>query len=180
VRLAVEIVQPRLGERVYDPAAGSAGFLVEAFEHMRPSEQTIQDHDRLQNHSFFGQENGELPFLLGSMNLLLHGVSGPNLDRRNTLEEDIRAVPPERQYDVILTNPPFGGKENPQIQQNFPVKAAATEVLFVQHVMAFLKANGRACVVVPNGILFREDSAFAYLRRRLVDEFNLFAIVRCP
>jgi type I restriction enzyme M protein len=114
------------------------------------------------------------------MNMILHGVSLPNLIRRNTLEEDIRGVAPDRQYDVILTNPPFGGRENPQIQQNFPAKSSATEVLFLQHVMAFLKPGGRAGIVIPDGILFRDDGAFAHIRRRIVDDFNISAIVRLP
>jgi type I restriction enzyme M protein len=180
VHMMVELVDPELGERVYDPAAGSAGFLAEAFEHMRVGERTIKDHDLLQSRTFFGQESGELPFLLGTMNMILHGVSVPNLVRRNTLEEDIRAIPPDRQYDVILTNPPFGGRENPQIQQNFPARSGATEVLFLQHVMAFLKAGGRVGIVVPDGILFREDASFYQVRRRLLDDFALTAIVRLP
>jgi type I restriction enzyme M protein len=161
VRLTVQVVDPALGERVYDPAAGSAGFLAEAFEHMRSGERTLDDYDRLRTQTFFGQESGELPFLLGVMNMILHGVSLPNLVRRNTLQED------------ILTNPPFGGRENPQIQQNFPAKSSATEVLVLQHVMAFLKQGGRVGIVLPDGILFREDGAFARVRKRLVDDFHL-------
>ena len=180
VRLMVAEVRPTLGERVYDPAAGSAGFLAEAFEHLRPRERTLADHALLREQTFFGQESGELPYLLGTMNLILHGVTLPNIVRRNTLEEDIRAIPPDRRYDVILTNPPFGGRENPQIQQNFPSRSAATEVLFLQHVMAFLAPRGRAAIVVPDGILFREESTFYQVRRRLVDDFNLSAVVRLP
>jgi type I restriction enzyme M protein len=180
VRLMVEVVDPKLGDRVYDPAAGSAGFLAEAFEYMRSGERTLSDYELLRTKSFFGQESGELPFLLGTMNMILHGVSLPNLVRRNTLEEDVRAIPPNRQYSVILTNPPFGGRENPQIQQNFPAKSSATEVLFLQHVMAFVKPGGRVGVVVPDGILFREDAAFGIIRRRLVDDFNISGIVRLP
>jgi type I restriction enzyme M protein len=180
VQLMVAGVGPKLGERVYDPAAGSAGFLAEAFEHMRQQEKTLDDHALLGEQTFFGRESGELPFLLGTMNLVLHGVSVPNIVRRNTLEEDIRAVPRDQRYDVILTNPPFGGRENPQIQQNFPARSAATELLFLQHVMAFLAPNGRAGIVVPNGILFREDGAFQHVRRRLIDDFNLTGVVRLP
>jgi type I restriction enzyme M protein len=180
VRFMVRVVAPKLGERVYDPAAGSAGFLAEAFEHMRAHERTLEDYERLRTATFFGQESGELPFLLATMNMILHGVTVPNLVRRNTLEEDIRGISPDRQYDVILTNPPFGGRENPQIQQNFPAKSSATEVLFLQHVMAFLKAGGRVGIVVPDGVLFRADGGFAHVRSRLVDDFNVTAIVRLP
>lgn len=180
VRFIVQITDPNLGERVYDPAAGSAGFLAEAFEHVRAGERTLEDYEVLRSRSFFGQESGELPFLLGTMNMILHGVTQPNLVRRNTLEEDIRGIAPERQFDVILTNPPFGGRENPQIQQNFPARSSATEVLFLQHVMAFLKPGGRVGIVIPDGILFRDDGAFLHVRRRLVDEFKISAIVRLP
>lgn len=180
VRFMVQVVNPTLGERVYDPAAGSGGFLAEAFERMRAQERTLVDYELLRTGTFFGQESGELPFLLGTMNMVLHGVTLPNLVRRNTLEEDIRGVAPSRQYDVVLTNPPFGGRENPQIQQNFPAKSSATEVLFLQHVMAFLKVGGRMGIVLPDGILFRDDGAFAHVRKRLIDEFSLTAIVRLP
>jgi len=180
VRFMVTIVAPKLGEKVYDPAAGSAGFLAEAFEAMRGGEHTLEDHEQLRTKTFYGQENGELPFLLGTMNMILHGVTLPNIARRNTLEEDIRGVTPDRHFDVILTNPPFGGRENPQIQQNFPVRSAATEVLFLQHLMAFLKPGGRAAIVLPDGILFRNDAAFAHVRKRLIEEFNITAIVRLP
>jgi type I restriction enzyme M protein len=180
VRFMVAAVNPKLGQRVYDPASGSCGFLAEAFEHMRAGERTLADYEHLRTQTYFGQESGELPFLLGTMNMVLHGVSAPNLVRRNTLEQDIRGIPPQRQYDVILTNPPFGGRENPQVQQNFPARAAATEVLFLQHVMAFLAQNGQAAIVVPDGVLFREEAAFYHVRRRLVEDFKLRAIVRLP
>jgi type I restriction enzyme M protein len=181
VRFVVQVVDPKLGERIYDPAAGSAGFLAESFEHMRKGERTVADYEVLRNSSFYGQESGELPFLLGTMNMILHGVSNPNIKRINTLEEDIRSIPPARQYEVVLTNPPFGGRENSQIQQNFPLPSGATELLFLQHLMAYLKKGGRAGVVIPDGILFRDDSSsFVQLRKRLVDEFRISAIVRLP
>jgi type I restriction enzyme M protein len=176
----VRIVNPQLGERVYDPAAGSAGFLAESFEHMRQGERTLADYASLREATFFGQESGELPFLLGSMNLILHGITLPDIVRHNTLEQDVRGIPADQQYDVILTNPPFGGKENPQIQQNFPIKSAATEILFLQHVMSFLSVNGRAAIVLPDGILFREERSFYRARVRLVEDFNLTAIIRLP
>ena len=180
VRFMVQVANPTIGQRIYDPASGSAGFLAEAFEHLRAGERTLADFDLLRTRTFFGKESGELPFLLGTMNLILHGVTVPNITRANTLEQDVRGIPPVQQFEVILTNPPFGGRENPQIQQNFPSRAAATEVLFLQHIIAFLKDHGRAAVVVPDGILFREDAAFTYVRQRLVDDFDLTAVVRLP
>lgn len=180
VQLMVQIIDPKLGDRVYDPAAGSAGFLAEAFEHMRKHERTLADYAMLREKSFYGQESGELPFLLGTMNLILHGITLPNITRRNTLEQDVRGIHPDQQFNVVMTNPPFGGRENPQIQQNFPIRSGATEVLFLQHVMSFLANKGRAGIVVPDGILFREEGPFYRARVRLIEDFNLTAVVRLP
>jgi type I restriction enzyme M protein len=179
IELVVRIVDPRLGERVYDPCAGSCGFLVSAYSHMGEHASTVDQWDQLQHASLYGQEAGELPYLLGVMNLMLHGIRTPNVIRANTLERDVRSIQPEEQYQVTMTNPPFGGKENPQVQQNFPVPTAATEMLFLQHIMATLKPRGRAGVVVPEGVLFRRD-AFASVKARLLAEFNLHTVVSLP
>lgn len=135
VEFMTNVVDPQLGETVYDPCSGSCGFLVTAYEHMRQREATVKDHELLQHATYFGQESGELPFLLGTMNMMLHGVLAPNVTRRNTLEQDVRSIKPNEQHDVILTNPPFGGKENPQVQQNFPLKSTSTQLLFMQHIL---------------------------------------------
>ncbi len=180
VRFMVERVAPQLGESVYDPACGSAGFLVEAYLHLRATRQlTSADDETLQRRTFYGREKKPLPCLLGTMNMILHGVSTPNVTRRNTLEEDIRHVPPEERRDVIVTNPPFGGKESQQIQQNFPVRSQATELLFLQHIMRHLRPAGRCAMVVPEGLLFRGD-AFADVKRDLLHGYDVHTIVSLP
>ena len=179
VRFIVELVDPKIGETVYDPACGTCGFLVQASLHMRKHERTIEDHRTLQERTFYGQEKKPLPALLGLMNMVLHGVTSPHIVRKNTLEENIRQV--TERYDVIMTNPPFGGKEGRHIQQNFPIKSQATELLFLQHIMKKLKPrDGARCgMVVPEGTLFR-GGAFAAVKRDLLEEFNLHTIVSLP
>jgi type I restriction enzyme M protein len=179
VRFMVEVVDPKIGETVYDPACGSCGFLAQAYLHMKKDEKTIEDHRTLQERTFFGQEKKALPALLGLMNMVLHGVAAPQIRRRNTLEENIRSV--SERFDVVLTNPPFGGVEGRHIQANFPVQASATELLFLQHIMKKLKPrDGARCgMVVPEGTLFR-GGAFATVKQDLLEQFNLHTIVSLP
>lgn len=179
VRFMVEIVAPKIGETVYDPACGSCGFLAQSYLYMKKNEQTIEDYRMLQEKTFFGQEKKPLPALLGLMNMVLHGVTAPRIVRRNTLEENIRSV--SERYDVVLTNPPFGGTEGRHIQANFPVQATATELLFLQHIMKKLKPeDGARCgMVVPEGTLFR-GGAFASVKQELLEQFNLHTIVSLP
>jgi type I restriction enzyme M protein len=179
IRFIVDVIDPQIGETVYDPACGSCGFLAEAYEHMKAQEQISRDYRLLQQATFFGHEKKPLPAMLGLMNMVLHGVMSPQIRRRNTLEENIRNV--AERFDVVLTNPPFGGTENAQIQQNFPVKANATELLFVEHIMKKLKArDGARCgMVVPEGTLFR-SGAFASVKKVLLEDFDLFMVVSLP
>lgn len=182
VRFMVEVVDPKIGEAIYDPACGSCGFLAEAYVRMKRQVKGSKDYETLQRRTFFGQEKKPIPTLLGVMNLVLHGVLAPNVVRRNTLEENIRNI--TERFDVILTNPPFGGTENRQIQQNFPVQSQATELLFLQHILKKLKATGsvgppRCGMVVPEGTLFRGD-AFALVKKDLLENFNLHTIVSLP
>ncbi len=180
VEFMVDVLNPKLGETVYDPCAGSCGFLVAAASHLRPQVETTKDEEIFSARSVFGQEAGDLAFFVGTVNLMLHGIDDPQTTRTNTLEQDIRNIGPSDQHQVILTNPPFGGNENPQVQQNFPSRSAATELLFLQHCMAKLAAPGRAAIVVPDGVLYRAEQAFSTVRRRLMTEFALTAIVRLP
>ncbi|HXF56343.1 MAG TPA: N-6 DNA methylase [Actinomycetota bacterium] len=179
VRFMVELVDPQIGETVYDPACGSCGFLAQAYLHMKKGEKTIEDHKTLQERTFFGQEKKPLPALLGLMNMVLHGVTAPQIRRRNTLEENIRQV--SERFDVVLTNPPFGGTEGRHIQANFPVQATATELLFLQHIMKKLKLkDGARCgMVVPEGTLFR-GGAFATVKQDLLEQFTLHTVVSLP
>ncbi|MBC7217452.1 MAG: SAM-dependent DNA methyltransferase [Candidatus Caldatribacterium sp.] len=179
IRFIVELVDPKIGETVYDPACGTCGFLAQAYLHMKRSERTIEDHKTLQERTFYGQEKKPLPALLGLMNMVLHGVATPHIVRKNTLEENIRQV--AERYDVIMTNPPFGGTEGRHVQQNFPIRAQATELLFLQHIMKKLKPrDGARCgMVVPEGTLFR-SGAFAEVKQDLLEEFNLHTVVSLP
>ena len=180
VRFMVDVIDPRIGETVYDPASGSCGFLAQAYEYMEPQARTVQDHDFLQQRAFWGQEKKGLSFLLGTMNLVLHGVTSPNLVRANTLEESMKGSVGNRR-DIILTNPPFGGTEGRHIQQNFAVQANATELLFLQHIIKKLKQTpqARCAMVVPEGTLFR-GGAFAQVKKDLLEQFHLYAVISLP
>lgn len=179
VRFMVELVDPKIGETVYDPACGTCGFLAQAYLWMKRNEKTVEDHQTLQYRTFYGQEKKPIPALLGLMNMVLHGVTAPRVVRRNTLEENVRSV--TDRYDVILTNPPFGGVEGRHIQANFPIQSYATELLFLQHIMKKLKPrDGARCgMVVPEGTLFRLG-AFAEVKRNLLEQFNLHTVVSLP
>jgi len=179
VRFIIDLVNPQIGETIYDPACGTCGFLAQAYLKMKDKERTIEDHEILQGKTFFGQEKKPVPALLGLMNMVLHGVATPRVYRKNTLEENIRQV--SERYDVVMTNPPFGGTEGRHIQQNFPVQANATELLFIQHIMKKLKPqDGKRCgMVVPEGTLFR-TGAFAEVKKDLLEQFNLHTIVSLP
>jgi type I restriction enzyme M protein len=179
IRFIVELVNPQGGETVYDPACGTCGFQAQAYLWMRRAERTIEDHRTLQEHTFYGQEKKPIPALLGLMNMVLHGVTAPRIMRKNTLEENVRQI--SERYDVIMTNPPFGGVEGRHIQQNFTIQVQATELLFVQHIMKKLKPHdGARCgMVVPEGTLFR-SAAFADVKRDLLEQFDLHTIVSLP
>jgi type I restriction enzyme M protein len=181
INFMVRVIDPRIGETIFDPFSGSAGFLVEAYKHMAPQEQNAQDHERLQRSTFYGQEKKPLPTLLGMMNMILHGALTPNITRTNTLEkEDVRNIPSDQRYHIILTNPPFGGTEGAHIQDNFPIQSTVTELLALQYIMAKLDPKGRCGVVVPSGVLFRVDDAFVGVKKMLLENFNLYAIINLP
>ncbi len=180
IRLMVKIVEPKIGETVFDPFCGSCGFLVESYKWMLESKElTVEDYEKLQRETFYGQEKKPLPYLIGVMNCILHGLLTPNIVRKNTLEEDIRNISEAQRFDVILTNPPFGGKEGEQIQQNFPIRSNATELLALQYVMRKLRKDGRCGIVVPEGILFR-GGAFALVKKELLENYDLHTIISLP
>jgi type I restriction enzyme M protein len=188
VRFMVEVTDPQLGETVLDPAAGTGGFLVEAFSHMSKQVKTVGDRKRLQEKSLYGGEPKSLPYLLCQMNLLLHGLDAPQIDSGNSLRFKLSEIGEKERVDVILTNPPFGGEEEKGIQGNFPddKQTNETALLFLQLIMRKLHrqqttANrpARAAVVVPNGTLFG-DGVCARIKEELLKEFNLHTIVRLP
>ena len=181
VRFIVDRAAPKLGEKVLDPACGTGGFLVEAYEYLKPQQKTAADRRRLQTGTLFGVEKKPMPYLLGMMNLLLHGLESPNLRRDNALKTPLREIGERDRVDVIVTNPPFGGEEERGIQLNFPeaTRASETALLFMQFIMRSLKAGGRCGMVVPNGTLFG-DGVAARVKQQMLEEFNLHTIVRLP
>src|SRR3990167_4702877 len=144
IRLMIKIVNPKLNEVILDTFVGSAGFLVESFDHLLKNNPNagVKEYNTLQTKTFYGQEKKPLPYLIGMMNMILHRILVPNLIRTNTLMEDIHNMPESRKVDVILTNPPFGGKENKAVQNNFPITIQATEALALQYVMRRLRNGG--------------------------------------
>jgi type I restriction enzyme M protein len=184
VRFMVEVIDPRLGETVLDPACGTGGFLVEAYQHLEKQCRTVQDRLVLQTASLFGGEAKSLPYLLAQMNLLLHGLESPRIDSGNSLRFPLKEIGDKDRVDIILTNPPFGGEEERGIRGNFPEdkQTSETALLFLQLIMRKLKRPpkpGRAGIVVPNGTLFG-DGVCARIKEELLKEFNLHTIVRLP
>jgi type I restriction enzyme M protein len=187
VKFIVTVVDPVLGETALDPAAGTGGFLVEAFEHLKRQCKRTEDFLHLQKGTLHGIEPKPLPYLLCQMNLLLHGVEHPEIDPLNALRFPLREIGDKDRVDVIMTNPPFGGEEERGILANFPEdkKTAETALLFLQLIMRKLKRpvsgsrGGRCGMVVPNGVLFG-DGICARIKDELLKEFNLHTIVRLP
>ncbi|WP_225810030.1 HsdM family class I SAM-dependent methyltransferase [Halomonas lysinitropha] len=187
IRAMVRVIDPRIGERIYDGAAGSAGFLCEAHDYLRyglksdePRRLTTQQLDTLQAHTFYGKEKKSLPYVIGIMNMILHGIEAPNLVHTNTLTENLADLQEKDRFDVILANPPFGGKERKEVQQNFPIKTGETAFLFLQHFIKRLKAGGRAAVVIKNTFLSNADNASKALRQELLENCNLHTVLDCP
>lgn len=180
VRVMVNLLNPALGETVYDPACGTGGFLAEAHLYLLEHANTPEKRRLLNNKTFHGVEKTPLPYVLCLMNLTLHGMDYPRIAKLNTLGRDIRGIEDHEKYDVVLANPPFGGKEQKMIQKNFPIESNATELLFMQHIEKVLKVNGRAGVVVPEGILFQTNSAYQSFKDKLIRECNVHTIISLP
>lgn len=176
----VKVVDPKVGEKVYDGAVGSAGFLIEAYEHMNTEGLTGQELRRLQEETLFGKEKKPLPYILGVMNMILHGIDAPNILRTNTLTENIADIQEKDRFDVILANPPFGGSERKEIKDNFPIKTGETAYLFLQHFMKMLKAGGRAGIVIKNTFLSNTDNAAISIRKEMLERFNLHTVLDLP
>ncbi len=181
IKTIVKVVAPEICNKVYDGAVGSAGFLAEAFEYLRTSRQlTTQDAEILQRSTFYGKEKKGLAYIIGTMNMILHGVEAPNIIHTNTLAENLADIQEKDRYDIILANPPFGGKERAEIQQNFPIKTGETAYLFLQHFIKILKAGGRAGIVIKNTFLSNTDNASISLRKQLLENCNLHTVLDMP
>lgn len=180
IRAMIEVLQPRIGERIYDGACGSAGFLCEAFDYLRARATSTDDLVTLQTRTFYGKEKKSLAYVIGIMNMILHGIEAPNIVHTNTLGENINDIQDKDRFDVILANPPFGGKERKEVQQNFPIKTGETAFLFMQHFIKSLKAGGRAAIVIKNTFLSNTDNASVSLRKLLLESCNLHTVLDCP
>ena len=180
IRAMIQVIDPKIGETIYDGACGSAGFLCEAYDHLRQGKLSTKDAKTLQEKTFYGQEKKGLAYVIGIMNMILHGIEAPNIVHANTLGQNLNDIQPRDQKDIVLANPPFGGKERAEVQQNFPIRTGETAFLFLQHFIRMLKPGGRAAVVIKNTFLSNTDNASTSLRRKLLAECNLHTVLDCP
>jgi type I restriction enzyme M protein len=181
IRAIVQVVHPKIGETIYDGACGSAGFHCESFEFLKASSKlTTKDLTTLQTRTFYGKEKKSLAYVIGVMNMILHGIEAPNIIHTNTLTENLADIQQKDRYDIVLANPPFGGKERKEVQQNFPIRTGETAFLFLQHFIKILKAGGRAGVVIKNTFLSNTDNASVALRKLLLESCDLHTVLDCP
>ncbi|WP_348674821.1 class I SAM-dependent DNA methyltransferase, partial [uncultured Abyssibacter sp.] len=180
IRAMIKVVKPRIGETIYDGARGSAGFLCEAWEYLRRDDLTSTEWETLQRGTFFGQEKKSLAYVLGIMNMILHGIDAPAIRHTNTLTENVMDIQEADRHDIVLANPPFGGGERQEVRQNFPIQSGETAYLFLQHFIRKLKAGGRGAVVIKNTFLSNTDNASVALRKELLTSCNLHTVLDCP
>ncbi len=181
IKTIVKVVAPKIGNTIYDGACGSAGFLCEAFNHLKSHKSlSSKDTEILQKKTFYGKEKKSLAYILGVMNMILHGVEAPNIIHTNTLAENLANIEEKDRYDVVLANPPFGGKERPEVQQNFSIKTGETASLFLQHFIKILRAGGKAGVVIKNTFLSNTDNATVAIRKTLLNDCNLHTVLDLP
>ena len=182
IRAIVQVTKPRIGERIYDAACGSAGFLCESFDYLKSNGNlTTNDLSTLQSRTFYGKEKKSLAYVIAIMNMILHGIEAPNIIHTNSLTENLADVQEKDRFDVVLANPPFGGKERREVQQNFPIRTGETAAfLFLQHFIRMLKAGGRGGIVIKNTFLSNTDNASVSLRKLLLESCNLHTVLDLP
>jgi len=181
IRAMIKVVNPHIGQRIYDGAVGSAGFLCEAFDYLSSQPNlTTRQQETLQKHTFYGKEKKSLAYVIAIMNMILHGIEAPNIIHTNTLTENLSDIQDKDRFDIVLANPPFGGKERKEVQQNFPIKTGETAFLFLQHFIKILKAGGHGAVVIKNTFLSNSDNASVSLRKLLLESCNLHTVLDCP
>ncbi len=187
IRAMIAVSKPKLGERIYDGACGSAGFLCEAYDYLRHGADgksgdklSASQLETLQRRTLYGKEKKSLAYVIAIMNLILHGIEAPNIVHSNTLADHDPDVQEKDRYDLVLANPPFGGKERKEVQQNFPIKTGETAFLFLQHFIRMLRAGGRGAIVIKNTFLSNSDNASVALRRELLESCNLHTVLDCP
>lgn len=181
IQAMIRALDPQIGKTIYDGAAGSAGFLTESYVHLRDKAKTPSELKFLKEHTFFGKNKKPEPYLIGTMNMILHGIESPNMIHGNTLAEDTHDIQEVDRYDYILANPPFGGNERPEIQRHFDVKSNETANLFMQHFMKKLRVGGEAAIVIKNTFLTNEPNGpTGSIRRQLLQSFNLHTVLDLP
>lgn len=181
VKVIVQVVAPKIGDKCYDGAMGSAGFLVETHEYLKKSKKlTTADMETLQKRTLYGKEKKSLAYIIGIMNMILHGIEAPNVIHTNTLAENLADVQEKDRFEIAVANPPFGGKERAEVQQNFPIQTGETAYLFLQHFIKVLKAGGKAGIVIKNTFLSNSDNASVALRKHLLDSCNLHTVLDLP
>jgi type I restriction enzyme M protein len=180
IKTLIRALDPKLGKTIYDGAAGSAGFLTESYTYLREKAKTPTELKFLKEDTFFGKNKKPEPYLLGTMNMILHGIEAPSMLHTNTLSEDTHDIQAKDRFDYILANPPFGGSERPEVQRNFKIKTRATENLFLQHFMKKLKPGGEAAIVIKNTFLSNVDNATRDIRKELLHDYNLHTILDLP
>ena len=182
IRAMVEVLDPKAGEVIYDPACGSGGFLVEAFKYILDKSDNLstKDMEFLQSKAFIGKEKKGLPFIIANMHMIFNGIESPNILRGNTLSKNINEIQEKDRVDVVLANPPFGAQENDSVQMNFPIKTGASENMFMQYFIKNLKQGGRAAIVIKNTFLTNDDNATQAIRQELLTECNLHTILDMP
>jgi len=185
IRAMIDVTQPQIGETIYDGAAGSAGFLCEAYDYLRQGggekkQLSTSDLKILQERTFYAKEKKSLAYVIAIMNMILHGIEAPNVIHTNTLGENLADIQESQRHNIVLANPPFGGKERKEVQQNFPIKTGETAFLFLQHFIKMLKPGGRGAVVIKNTFLSNTDNAAIALRKELLENCNLHTVLDCP
>jgi len=181
IRAIVQVVKPKIGERIYDGACGSAGFLCESYDYLNAKGGlTTKEANILQERTFYGKEKKSLAYVIAIMNMILHGIEAPNILHTNTLTENLADVQDKDRFDVVMANPPFGGKERKEVQQNFPIRTGETAFLFLQHFIKMIKAGGCGGVVIKNTFLSNIDNASVSLRKLLLESCNLHTVLDCP
>lgn len=181
IRAMIQVTAPKIGQKIYDGAVGSAGFLCEAFDYLssKPNLST-KESKILQETTFYGKEKKSLAYVIAIMNMILHGIEAPNIIHTNTLAENLSDIQDKDRFDIVLANPPFGGKERKEVQQNFPIKTGETAFLFLQHFIKILKAGGKGAIVIKNTFLSNTDNASVALRKLLLESCNLHTVLDCP
>jgi len=182
IKTLISVIKPKIGQRIFDPSCGSAGFLVESFHYLKNKKSiTTTEVKKLQTETLYGKEKKALPFIISNMNMILHGIESPNIIKTNTLSENILDFRDKDKFDIILANPPFGGKERDEIHHNFPIKTKETANLFLQYFCRALKANGKCAVIVKNTILSNTQThADTQIRKQLLTNFNLHTVLALP